>query len=198
VNTGKIEFPEGRTDLLPPQRERVAKLCEALKQRPNLVLEIAGPFNRSFDAPPLKEGKAIKALQQRLAEEGREVEEPSLTSESNQAAMEAMYSSHYPDTELEALKDRFTEKQSESSDEAKFDALAYRSHLAKKIIEAQSVTDNELKALANARARSVRDALVTETEDSSIPADRVRIREPQEVDSVEAERIAMELAVTTD
>lgn len=53
----------------------------------------------------------MKVLQQRLAEEGSEVEEPSLTSESNQAAMEAIFSSHYPDTELETVKDRFTENQ---------------------------------------------------------------------------------------
>ena len=106
-------------------------------------------------------------------------------------------SSHYPDTELEALKDRFTEKPSEASNEAKFDALAYRNNLAEKVIAAQSITNEELKAIANARAEAVRDALVNSSE-SGISADRVRIREPQEVDSVEGERIAMELAVTTD
>ena len=139
----------------------------------------------------------MKVLQQRLAEEGREVEEPSLTSESNQAAMETIFSSHYPDAELETVKDRFTEKPSESSDEAKFDALAYRNHLAEKVVAAQSITNEEFKAIANARAEAVRDALVNNS-DSGISADRVRITAPQEVDSVEAERIAMELAVTTD
>ncbi len=139
----------------------------------------------------------MKVLRQRLAEEGSEVEEPSLTSESSQAAMEAIFSSHYPNTELEALKDRFTEKPSEASNEEKFDALAYRNHLAEKVIAAQSITDEELKAIANARAEAVRDALVNNSK-SGISADRVRIREPQEVDSVESERIAMELAVTTD
>lgn len=194
---GKVEFPEGRANLLPPQRERIAKLREALNERPALALELAGPFNRAFDAPTLKEDKAVKVLQQRLAEEGSEVEEPSLTSESSQDVMEAIFSSHYPDTELEALKDRFTEKPSESSDEAKFDALAYRNHLAEKVIAAQSITNEELKAIANARAEAVRDALVNNS-DSGISADRVRIKKPQEVDSVEGERIAMELAVTTD
>ena len=195
---GKVEFLEGRTHLLPPQRERIAKLREALNKRPALALELAGPFNRAFDAPALKEDKAAKVLRQRLAEEGSEVEEPSLTSESSQDAMEAIFSSHYPDTELKAVKDRFTEKPSESSDEAtKFDALAYRNHLAEKVIAAQSITNEEFKAIANARAEAVRDALVNNPK-SGISADRVRIREPQEVDSVEGERIAMELAVTTD
>lgn len=194
---GKIEFPEGRTDLLPPQRGRIAKLREALNQRPNLALELAGPFNRSFDSPALKEDKAIKALQQHLAEEGREAENPSLTNESNQAAVEAIFSSHYPDTELEALKDRFTEKQSEASNEEKFDALAYRNHLAEKVIAAQSVTDDDLRAIANARAESVRDALVNHS-DSGISADRVRIVEPEEINSIDDERIAMEIGITTD
>ncbi|MGM7319578.1 DUF748 domain-containing protein [Idiomarina sp. ST10R2A5] len=195
---GQVEFLAGRTDLRPPQRERIAKLREALNQRPQLVLELAGPFNKSFDSPSLKRKKAKEALQQKLAEQARKISNSSLTSEANQDIVEAMFTSHYPEAELATLKARFTEQQSESTDEPAFDALAYRNHLAEKVIEAQPITDSELKSLANARAETVREALVNADADTAIAAERVSILEPKEVDSSDAERVAMEVGVSAD
>ncbi|MGM0430137.1 MAG: DUF748 domain-containing protein [Pseudomonadota bacterium] len=195
---GKVEFPAARTDLSPPQRERITKLREALNQRPQLTLQLAGPFNKSFDSPPLKREKATEALQQRLAEQARKISNSSLTSEANQDIVEAMFTSHYPETELGTVKERFTKQQNESTDEPEFDALAYRNHLAEKVIEAQPITDSELEAVANARAEAVRDALVNADADTAIAADRVRILEPKEVDSPNAERVAMEVDVSAE
>jgi len=197
-NLGQVEFANGRTDLLPPQRERIAKLREALNQRPALALELAGPFSRSFDGPALQREKAIETLRQRLAQANREVADPSLTAESNQDIVETMFSSYYPETDLEAVQTRFTEKQNESSDGAGLDALAYRNHLAERVIAAQSITDAELEAIANARASAVRDALVDPNADNSIAAERVHLMDPKASDSADGERIAMEVGITSD
>ena len=195
---GRVEFPAGRSDLLPPQRERIAKLREALNQRPELALELAGPYNGTFDGPALQRGKAIDALRQRLAEAGREGDEPSLTAEANQEIVETMFTASYPEADLEAVRARFTEKQNESSDETGFDALAYRNHLAEKVIAAQSVTDADLRAIANARASAVQDALVDTSADNPIDANRVRLLDPSEIEAGDDERIAMEVGVTAD
>ena len=195
---GRVGFPEGRADLLPPQRERVAKLREALNQRPELALELTGPFNRAFDAPTLKRGKAIDSLRQRLTEPDSEAEPPSLTAEANQAVVETMFNTHYPDADLEAVRARFTEEQGDSSDGGGFDALAYRSHLAEKVIAAQPVTDADLKALANARASAVQQALVGASSDNPIDTERVRLLAPSEIDPGSDERIEMEVGVTSE
>ena len=195
---GQIEFPAGRSDLLPPQRERVAKLREALNQRPELVLELPGPFNRTFDGPALQRGKAIEALRQRLAEAGRDATKPSLTAEANQEIVETIFTAAYPDADLEAVQARFTQEQDESSQESSFDALAYRNHLAEKVIAAQQVTDADLRALANARATAVRDALVDPSAEDRIETDRVRLLDPGEIDSDDGERLAMEVGITAD
>ncbi|WP_218668159.1 DUF748 domain-containing protein [Vreelandella utahensis] len=195
---GQVEFPAGRSDLLPPQRERVAKLREALNQRPELVLELPGPFSRTFDGPALQRGKAIEALRQRLAEAGRDVAEPSLTAGSNQEVVETMFTASYPDAYLEAVRARFTQEQGESSQDSGFDALAYRNHLAEKVIAAQQVTDADLRALANARATAVRDALVDPSAEDRIETDRVRLLDPGEIDSEDGERLAMEVGITAD
>jgi len=195
---GRIDFPEGSSNLTPPQRERVAKLREALNERPSLVLELAGPFNPSIDGPQLQREKAVGALQQRLAEADRDVTDPSLTAASSQNAVETMFTNHYPDTDLETVRERFTGTQEESSEEAGFDALSYRNHLADQVIAAQSVSDADLEALATARAETVRGTLVDEGADNSISGDRVRLLEPTKVDSGEGERITMEVGIAAD
>ncbi|TDT41693.1 uncharacterized protein DUF748 [Halospina denitrificans] len=192
---GRVEFPAGRGDLTPPQRERVAKLREALNERPELILELAGPFNPSTDGPSLQQGKAVGALEQRLAEADREVTDPSLTAASSQDAVETLFTTHYPDTDLETVRARFTGAQDESSEEDGFDVLSYRNHLAERVVAAQSVTDADLKALADARAEAVREALVDEGVENSISADRVRLLEAAEVDSGEGEPVTMEVGV---
>ncbi|KKO48361.1 membrane protein [Arsukibacterium sp. MJ3] len=195
---GQIEFPQGRADLLPPQRERIAKLRKALNQRPALVLELAGPFSRVFDGPALQRQKAIDALRQRLAEVGLNVAAPSLTTESNQDMVETMFTTYYQAAGLADAKARFTEKQNASSNGTGFDALAYRNHLAERVIAAQTVTNVELEAIANARASAARDALINQDEDTGIAANRVRLLKPREVNSVDGERIAIEVAITVD
>jgi hypothetical protein len=198
ADLGQVEFLEGSAVLLPPQRERIAKLRKALNQRPALVIELAGPFNRTFDSPALRRKKAIDVLRHSLAEVGREVIEPSLTNESNQDILEELLNVYYPEVNLELVQARFTEKQNMSSDATKLDALAYRSHLAKRITAAQLITNADLKAIANARASAARDALITPNEDDRIAGNRVRIVAPKELDLVGGERIAMEATITVD
>ncbi|PAU82483.1 hypothetical protein CK501_01630 [Halovibrio salipaludis] len=195
---GRVEFPPGRSDLLPPQRERVAKLREALTQRPELALELTGPFNHTFDGPILKRGKAIDALRQRLAQADRETGEPNLTAEANQDVVETMFTTHYPEADLAAIRSRFTEEQGDSSEDTGFDALAYRNHLADRIIAAQSITESDLRALANARATAVQQALVDPGADNPIDSNRVRLQDPETIESVDGERIAMEVGLAAD
>lgn len=199
---GQIEFAEGRTDLSPPQRQRVEELREALNQSPALILELAGPFSRAFDGPTLKRDKAIEALRQSLTEAGREDPDLSLTSESNQDAVEALFASYYPESDLELIRARYTDEPS-GSDQTEFDALAYRNYLANQVVAIQPITDEDLEAIANARATAVRDALVdtgddNANEETGISADRVRILDPEDLDSVDGERITMEIGVAED
>lgn len=109
-----------------------------------------------------------------------------------------MFSSLYPKTRLDVLKDYFTEEAEEPDGEANFDALAYRTYLAEQIIAAQTVTDAELEVLANGRAQAVRQALVNPDAETSIAADRVRMLPPKPVDGADGDRIAMEIGVSAD
>ncbi|MDN7136754.1 DUF748 domain-containing protein [Pseudidiomarina sp. 1ASP75-14] len=194
---GRVEFAAGRMDLLPPQQQRVNKLREALNQRPQLVLELAGPYSRDFDAPLLQKEKAVEELQLRLAEAERAAAEPSLTAEANQDLVEAMFQSYYSDTPLAELIDYFTAEPESPGGEAQFDALAYRNYLAEQIIDAQNVTEAELKVIGNARAQAVYQALVSPQDAAGVAAERVRLLAPEAVDvGDDDQRIAMEIGVS--
>lgn len=195
---GKVEFPAGRSDLTPPMRERIDTLRKALEKRPALALELAGPFDPELDGPPLRRRSAMDELQKRLAEAGREVEEPSLSAESTRETVEKMFTDYYPDTDLEEVRARFTKTAEDSPEEETFDALSYRNHLAERVVAAQPVTDEDLEALGNARAAAVRDALMASETDRGIAARRLRLLDPAEVDAGDGERIAMEIGIAPD
>lgn len=195
---GRVEFLAGRSDLTPPQRERINTLREALEQRPALVLELAGPFDPAIDGPPLRRQAALEALRQRLAEAGREVDDPALADESVRDTVEAMFAAHYPDTNLADVRARFTEADGEAAGEETFDGLSYRNHLAERVIAAQPLTEAALKALGNARAAAVRDALTAPESGKGIAADRLRLLDPTGVDSDEGRRVAMQIGIATD
>jgi hypothetical protein len=155
---GRVTFPAGRSDLTPPQRERVALLRSALADRPELALELQGPYAPEMDGPVLQRRKAVDALAERLREQGRDVSSPSLTAESTVDMLEAMFAELYPDANLDAIRERFTRSEDEVADGGQlFDAVSYRNHLAEQVIAAQTVTEAELAALGEARAAAVRD-----------------------------------------
>jgi hypothetical protein len=187
---GQVEFAAGSAELSPPQRERIAELREALNQRPALTLELAGPYSRNFDGAGLKRQKALDALRQRLSDAGRDTKDPSLTRESNQDMLEAMFTASSTETDLESIRSRFTE-------DSELDALAYRNYLAEQVIDMQSVADSELQALGNERSQALRDALVNSDDDSGIDSERVRVIEPMAIDSVEGDVIALEVGINT-
>jgi hypothetical protein len=200
----QIAYPAGSSDLTPPQRQRVGLLRKALLKRPELVLELAGPFDTDVDGPALKRQRAVEQLAEWLREQGREVSTPDLTEESTQDAMEAIFSSAYSETSLSEVRERFTSEQDEDPEgRSKFDAVAYRAHLAEEVIAAQPVTDADLAALGQARAVAVRDVLLADAskdqdEGSAVEPKRVLLAEPKKVESENDEQVVMEVGLALD
>ncbi|MFI9651907.1 DUF748 domain-containing protein [Guyparkeria sp. LHSS19-1] len=200
----RIAYPAGRSDLTPPQHQRVGLLREALVKRPALALELAGPFDPNVDGPALKRQRAVEQLAEWLRERGREVSSPDLTAESTQEAMEALFSSAYPQTSLDEVRARFTREPDEDpKGRSAFDAVAYRAHLAEAVIAAQPVTDADLAALGQARARAVRDRLLADTPDgpqegTAVEPERVQLAEPRAVESENDEQVVMEVGLAVD
>jgi len=200
---GRVAFPAGRSDLTPPQRERVALLRKALANRPGLALELAGPYNMERDRLVLQRRKAIEALAERLREADRDASSPSLTAEPTGDVVAAMFARLYPDTSLDAVRQQFTRSDEELAEsDSRFDGVAYRKHLAEQVIAAQTVSEADLAALGDARAAAVRDVLIRagtgSEEAAAVEPDRVRLAEPEAAVVNDDGQIVMEVGLVAD
>jgi hypothetical protein len=199
-----VDFIAGRADLTPPERERIAKLVEALALRPQLFLEIPGVVDREVDGLALRETKVTARVEAALAQESGESEDADEAdfAERRQDVLEDLYGAMQtgadPEAELEALRLEHTSSPPDEDGEPAeptLDTVAYSAELERLLIEAEIVSDEELAALALRRADNVR-AAVVETE----PALEARVvtGESRELEGSDASAIPMEVALTVD
>ena len=193
---GQFEFLAGRSDLTPPELEKIGQLEEALAQRPELVVELSGVVDPSIDTTALKRIKLVAIATERL---GGEVD-----SQDDQAMMlddeirnlvETMFSERFPDVNLAAIKAEHT-KPSTSDPEATgiFDGLAYATVLWNRLLDAETISDQELAALAQARATVIKDAFLAS---GKFAENRIVIAEPGNVESEDGQWVVLELSVAS-
>jgi len=61
-----VTFDPGTARLMPPARERLTKVAQALKQRPQLKLVVHGAYDQQRDAHALRDGEVRRAVAQAL------------------------------------------------------------------------------------------------------------------------------------
>jgi len=145
------------------------------------ALELPAPYASDADYPALQRQRARAAMVELLDQAGIDVANPSLKAAETSETLEAMFADRYPQRTLADVRERFT---TTAEDEApEFDAAAYREHLATEVTAAQTVTEEELEALAQARADAVRNFILGEGEAPAIESDRVRSVAPIEVEA---------------
>ena len=191
-----VLFIAGRSDLTPPMQERVAKLAEALAQRPELVLVVNGVVDREVDGLAIRTARFDELVDSRIETSG---ESEAMYAALRVEAVEDLYGE--ADTTggaaADELRTRFT---SESADPetgrttTTFDALAYTAELRRQLIERQSVTEQEFVGLARGRAGIVRSALVAI--DATLEG-RVRSDQLEATEADESGNVRMDVVLTT-
>jgi hypothetical protein len=111
-------------------------------------------------------------------------------------ALEALSGEAQPELDLKALRKTFTTPPPDDPEaKPRFDAPAYGAELRRRLVAAEPIADEELRALADARAASVVAALQGEVE---APSGQLRIGEPHAAKAGE-QGIPLELsAISTD
>jgi hypothetical protein len=61
-----VEFEAGRAELLPPEKEKLKKVAEALQKRPQLKLVVQGQYSPEIDGLELKERNVTRAVMTRM------------------------------------------------------------------------------------------------------------------------------------
>lgn len=191
---GNIEFPYGSTDLLPPEREKLARVAAVLTEKDQLKLTVAGGYAAAEDARALAERDLRLALAERQGVRlapGEDPGPPALDNPKTQRALEKVAEDRGGDaipTKVVAAYGKKTGREAErvnpvlallgrgAGDRGLYQALY--EHL----IETGLPGEQRLEALANARADAILDYL---TKMGRVPAQRIgraeaQSREPEE------------------
>ena len=194
---GRFQFLAGRADLTPPELEKILQLRQALQQRPELSVAIAGAYDSAIDVPALQYQRLRATVLERA---GREYEsdddELRMLIDEVRVALEAIHSERFPDVPLENLKAAHrAPPEGDPEGEPVFDELAYAAELRDRLLAAEEITAGDLEALANARAEAVRTAFLDQPDFE--PA-RIVIEAPAAVESEDGEWVVMELGVAAE
>lgn len=145
-----IRFRAGRSDIAPPEQEKLNKLVEALSQRPQLALQIPAPFDETTDRQSLKKAAVEQRIEQLMSEtnpnEQRETQ--------RQKILEQLYTATDLSPDLQTIQQELIITEEDQS-EAQLDVLAYNAKLKEQLIQAESVTDSQLQTLAIQRQNAV-------------------------------------------
>ncbi|MEA2111769.1 MAG: DUF748 domain-containing protein [Campylobacterota bacterium] len=161
-----VEFEPGNTLILPPEQEKLDKLSKALLKRPKLKLAIDGSFNEQYDTLALKEAKLLEIAIEKAKKEGELFE-----GETREEMLEDLYEEIVGVKPLKALKKRLIEQFKERKDAF---IKAYDAQMIADLSSAQVVTLEELSALAQERAETVKRYL---TKEKNIEESRVKVGE---------------------
>ena len=194
---GLVDFRPGRSDLAPPEREKLAQLASALVERPALLLTVAGVYDRAADTEALQEQFLDRRIAQRMnpaADTPLRIDDSQDNQDAADAAsrgsaadaggtgpavprtevLESMYGeANVADDEattlfLEDLRLQYTQDE-------QFDELAYADALRTTLLPLEPVSEQDLGTLANARAAAISGHLGSV--DGALAA-RVRTAEP--------------------
>ncbi len=173
----QIYFQPGSADLSPPEREKIAKIAEALMLRPNLALTLHGVSEPAADARAIQ----TTALRARLDTRVGEVD-----SAGRVKVVEAMAAESIPGVDLAALRVQFALPDNPAS----LDETAYVDAVVAQLIDAEPLPADAVATLAAGRAAAVHAGLI---ENPSMAASRLTEADSQQVELAKDGSVPMKL-----
>lgn len=190
-----VDFDPGRTDIIPPERQKLDSLAAELGRKPDLTIAIEGRYDTIADAKAIRELK----LQQRLAVQrdsaGKKAQADTSTSMLAQL-MKAEYVTQFGKPAFDSLEASYRQAWSaDTGKKGKFDPGALQAELKVRLLAMQVVDTEELVQLARDRSAAIATAI---TATGTVDSTRVSATDPQPVSKKKkdgSERIASELTM---
>ena len=191
---GAVNFQVGQSRITPPEKEKLAKLAVAIKQRPQLAIEVQGQYALEADGAVLKHLALRQALAKRMGEAhiteiNLDIEPLNMTDPATQKALDVLATERMNAVELTTLKKSYglapslpkkaekAEKKPEpkaSSNPPKPDPAGFYKALFQNLEKQQPLAENALTALAQKRAETVVSELATA---GKVPLNRLKTME---------------------
>ena len=194
---GQFQFLAGRSDLTPPELEKIAQLQQALQQRPELSIEVSGAYAPGADRPRLQYFRLRDLALERLGKEPVEGEsETEMLDAEVRAILEVMFRERFPESDPETLKATHTGPPADDPEgKPELDELAYAQDLWERLLASEEITTADLRTLADQRAEAIRSAFLASGEYDET---RIALGEATETESEDDEWVIVELGVATN
>jgi hypothetical protein len=180
-----VGFVAGDAALRGPEAEDLAKLAEALTQRPELLLEVGAAFDADRDGRAMRERRLDDAISARFeAGEGSGKDGDPV-----RLIMEAMYA-EAAGTEAPAALQAEHSSIPEGSDKPVLDESTYIGALRAALLEQQVIEQQDFRLLGMERAASVRNYLV---DTGGLDAARISLAEPGEAPRADENLVFLKL-----
>lgn len=174
-----VDFDPGRSDLLPPEQQKLDSLAAELARKPELTLSVEGRYDSISDTRAIRESKLELRIQAQRDSAGKKAAADTSTSRLARI-LEKLYEDGQGRASLDSMRDAF--KAAAEADTArkgrKYDPGPFYSALREQLTLAEAVEPAELQALGKARG----DAIVTAvTAGGAVEPSRVTATDPQPV-----------------
>jgi hypothetical protein len=170
-----IVFDPGKAELLPPEKEKLVKMADMLKSRPQLKLGVQGRFSPDTDGAEIKAQSlrlAIDAISGSKSGEKEDFGALDFTAPNTRQALEKMFTEKFGATAFDALKQSIEQSTKNKADVPK--ALA--ESLSAKLLDSEPVPAEKLSRLAENRGREIVKELETA---GGIPSERLALKNPE-------------------
>lgn len=189
---GTLTFQPGSADLSPPDQEQLIKLGEAMLQRPELSVEVAGSWSAELDRPALQAARVEADMDAWLELNPGDADELSVARD--RRVLEALTLAGNPDTSLETLQIPFMQATADDPEsEAVLDEVAYLAGLRTQLEARVNIDEAQLAELGRSRGQAVINGLREGQPDTPL---RINEAEPASVEPGEDNSIRLELAVS--
>jgi hypothetical protein len=142
-----VAFEVAKTNITPPEREKLDKLAKMMLKRPKIELEVVGAYDKKQDTLGLQKQKLIALVLQKSDAKNLKDQENALTAE----VLEDIVQKARGEEFVTQLQERLHKEYEEDVDYER----VYKKALISEALSLQKVTQQELQDLAKQRASAV-------------------------------------------
>lgn len=172
-----VDFDPGRTDLIPPEKEKLDSLAAELGRKPELTLSIEGHYDSISDAAALREARLQALITARRDSLGKKAQDDTSTTMMARI-LEQLYTAQFSAAALDSLKARFTLPDSAAGGKPRLNATAYLAEACNQLMARQPVDPGQLEQLGRGRAEAIAAALAAA---ATLDSTRVTVTDPTPV-----------------
>lgn len=190
---GQIQFLAGRSDLTPPELEKISQLEIALGQRPELSIKISGTYDPDTDTPALQFNRLRETIIEKLGANLSMDNKETMLVDEIRSTLEKLFKEQFPDIPLKTLKAAHKVPPPDDPEgKSQLDQLAYVADLRDRLLAAQPIGETELRQLAADRAEVIKTTFLSK---GNIDEARFVLAESKKVVSKDNEWVTLELKV---